>query len=131
MRYGEPLGSRRRYSSSIGAGGGFTVSRSRALICSMATGSTLEPSDGGGKAAAAIRPLHGAERIARLYWALARRLRLLALRVELRIGSVNGEPALLRFHDGRLHSISTIATDGERITQVLSVVNPDKLHAHH
>ena len=91
-------------------------------------------SDGGGKATAAIRPLQGAERIARLYWALARRLRLIPLQVELRIGLVNGEPALLRFHDGRLHSISTIAIEagieGDRITQVLSVVNPDKLRAH-
>lgn len=87
-------------------------------------------SDGGGKVAAAIRPLRGAERIARLYWALARRLRLATLRVELRIGSVNGEPALLRFHDGRLHSISTIAIDGDRIVQVLSVANPEKLRAY-
>ena len=30
-------------------------------------------SDGGGKAVAVIRPLHGAERIARLWWALSRR----------------------------------------------------------
>lgn len=91
-------------------------------------------SDGGGKALAALRPLHGAERIGRLYWALARRLRMEPLQVELRIGSVNGEPAMLRFHDGRLHSISTITiepgAEGDRITQVLSVVNPDKLRAH-
>lgn len=91
-------------------------------------------SDGGGKALAALRPLQGAERIGRLYWALARRLRMVPLQVELRIGSVNGEPAMLRFHDGRLHSISTITieagAEGDRITQVLSVVNPDKLRAH-
>jgi len=86
-------------------------------------------SDGGGKVASASRPLQGGERIARLYWALARRLRL-TVQVDLRIGAVNGELALLRFHDGRLHSISTITVDGDRITQVLSVVNPDKLHAH-
>lgn len=81
-------------------------------------------SDGGGKVTAVLRPLHGAERIARLYGALARHM---TAQVELRSGRVNGEPAILRYHDGRLHSITTVAIDGDRITQVLSVLNPDKL----
>lgn len=81
-------------------------------------------SDGGGKVTATLRPLHGAERIARLFWTLARHL---TNRVELRLGHVNGEPAMLRFHDGHLHSVTTVAIDGDRITQVLSVLNPDKL----
>ena len=84
-------------------------------------------SDGGGKVTAAIRPLHGAERIGRFFWALARHF---GARVDLRIGAVNGEPAILRFLDGQLHSVTTIAVDGDRITRVLSVLNPDKLHAH-
>jgi RNA polymerase sigma-70 factor (ECF subfamily) len=100
----------------------------RAAIVGLLDANARLVSDGGGKAAAAIRPLEGGERIARLYWALARRLGH-TIKVELRIGLVNGEPALLRFHDGNLHSISTITIDGDRITQVLSVVNPDKLHA--
>ena len=82
-------------------------------------------SDGGGKVTAVIRPLEGAARIADLYWAVARRTEGEA---DLRLGHVNGEPALLRFHEGRLHSISTIGVDEDgRITQVLSVLNPDKL----
>lgn len=81
-------------------------------------------SDGGGKVTATLRPLHGAERIARLFWTLARHL---TNRVELRLGHVNGELAMLRFHDGHLHSVTTVAIDGDRITQVLSVLNPDKL----
>ena len=83
-------------------------------------------SDGGGKVYATLRPLHGAERIARLFWSIARNV---TANVELRIGRVNDELALLRFHDGHLHSISTITVDGDRITQVLSVLNPDKLTA--
>lgn len=82
-------------------------------------------SDGGGKVTATLRPLLGAERIARLFWTLARHVT--TVRVELRLGHVNGEPAMLRFHDGHLHSITTVAIDGDRITQVLSVLNPDKL----
>jgi len=82
-------------------------------------------SDGGGKVTAVIRPLEGAQRIADLYWTVARRV---GDDAELRLGHVNGEPALLRFHEGTLHSISTIVVDEEgRITQVLSVLNPDKL----
>jgi len=86
-------------------------------------------SDGGGKVTAVIRPLEGAARIADLYWTVARRTGGAA---EVRIGHVNGEPALLRFHDGHLHSISTISVDEDgRITQVLSVLNPDKLRGLH
>ncbi len=81
-------------------------------------------SDGGGKVTATIRPLRGAERIARLFWAIARRTK---GEQDWRICHVNGEPALLRMHEGRLHSITTITTDGERITDILTVLNPDKL----
>ncbi len=80
-------------------------------------------SDGGGKVTAAIRPLLGAQRIAMLYWAIARR----APPLEARIGTVNGEPAILRFAGGRLHSITLIVVDGERIAEVLNLLNPDKL----
>jgi RNA polymerase sigma-70 factor (ECF subfamily) len=81
--------------------------------------------DGGGKVTAVIRPLEGAQRIAWLYWAIARRL---GDRTDLRIGRVNGEPAIVRWHEGRVHSITTVVIDGERIVRVLSVLNPDKLH---
>lgn len=84
-------------------------------------------SDGGGKVIATRRPLHGAERIARLYWAVARRVGATA---SFSIGRVNGEPALLRWHDGRLHSISIIVIEGDRITRILSVLNPEKLRAY-
>lgn len=81
-------------------------------------------SDGGGKVNATIRPLHGAERIARLFWAIARRPQ---SALEWRFGHVNGEPALLRMRDGRLHSVTTVTIEGERISGVFTVLNPDKL----
>jgi RNA polymerase sigma-70 factor, ECF subfamily len=81
-------------------------------------------SDGGGKTVAALRPLHGAERIARLYWAVARRA---PGQAQWRIGLVNGEPAGLRFLHGRLQMITTIVGDGERIGEILNLMNPDKL----
>jgi len=82
-------------------------------------------SDGGGRATAVIRPLLGAERIAQLYWAIARRNGTHPAR----IGYVNGEPAILRFQGEQLHSITLVSIDGERIARVLSVLNPEKLTA--
>ena len=81
-------------------------------------------SDGGGKVNATIRPLHGAERIARLFWAIARRPQ---SALEWRFGHVNGEPALLRVRDGHLHSVTTITIEGDRISGIFTVLNPDKL----
>lgn len=81
-------------------------------------------SDGGGKTVAVHRPLHGAERIAMLWYALARRRPDQSQR---RIVWVNGEPAIALFWDGRLHSVSTIETDGECIHAYYSIANPDKL----
>jgi RNA polymerase sigma-70 factor (ECF subfamily) len=42
---------------------------------------------------------------------------------------INGEPGLLRFINGKLHSALTLATDGERVLAVYIVANPDKLQA--
>jgi len=85
----------------------------------------LQVSDGGGVVTAAIRPLLGAERIGRLYWAIARR----GAALPARLGQVNGEPAILRFDGDRLHSVTTIVIDGERISALYSVLNPEKLGA--
>ncbi|WP_329809885.1 RNA polymerase sigma-70 factor [Stenotrophomonas sp. SMYL8] len=80
-------------------------------------------SDGGGVVTAAVRPLLGAERIGRLFWAIARR----GLGHTAQMGWVNGEPAILRFLGDRLHSITTIEVVDGRIANVYSVLNPEKL----
>lgn len=83
-------------------------------------------SDGGGKAVAVIRPLLGAVRIARLFWAAYRRQ---DPAVEWRLGAVNGEPAILRYRDGKLAAVLVAISDGERITELFNLANPDKLGA--
>lgn len=80
--------------------------------------------DGGGKAAAVRRILHGAERIALLFKMIFRRS---GQGVERRIVRVNGELGLATSFRGRLHSVTTIDTDGQRIYTYYSVANPDKL----
>jgi RNA polymerase sigma-70 factor (TIGR02957 family) len=97
----------------------------QAAILSLLHANAEMVSDGGGRVTAAIRPLLGAERIAQLYWAIARRNGAHPAR----IGYVNGEPAILRFQGAQLHSITLVSIDGERIAQVLSVLNPEKLTA--
>lgn len=86
-------------------------------------------SDGGGKAIAVTRPLAGAERISRLWYAVARRSGIDGVRTERRIIRVNGEPGIATFFQGRLHSVATIETDGERILALYSIANPDKLRS--
>lgn len=81
-------------------------------------------SDSGGKALAARRILHGAERIALLFQMIFRRN---ARGLERRLVRINGELGFATWFRGKLHSVTTIDTDGERIYAYYTVANPDKL----
>jgi RNA polymerase sigma-70 factor, ECF subfamily len=81
--------------------------------------------DGGGKAAARRTPLHGGEKIARFMLGLMR----LAGResYEFDYCEVNGRPgALIRQHGQVVSTLCLEIADG-RVTELLSVANPDKL----
>ncbi|MFA9439577.1 RNA polymerase sigma-70 factor [Uliginosibacterium sp. sgz301328] len=82
--------------------------------------------DGGGRVESVLRPIRGADRLARLYHVVARRL---GERAEMHIAIVNGEPGIVRTLDGRIDTIIAVVTDGERITALYSVRNPEKLRA--
>jgi RNA polymerase sigma-70 factor (ECF subfamily) len=82
-------------------------------------------SDGGGKAVAVRNVLHGAERIARLWYAIFRR----SLKAERRIVRINGELGMETRFNGKLHSVTAIVTDGQHIHTYYTVANPDKLSA--
>lgn len=81
-------------------------------------------SDGGGKVKAFTQVLRGAQRLAQLYFAVARR-HAPVMRMEL--VDVNGVPGLMRFIDGELESIQSFETNGERIVSIHAQRNPDKL----
>jgi RNA polymerase sigma-70 factor, ECF subfamily len=81
-------------------------------------------SDGGGKARAARKVVHGSERVARFAIGVIGRF---AEHMSLRPITVNGEPGLALHGNGRLIAIISIATDGARILGVYSVLNPEKL----
>jgi len=80
-------------------------------------------SDGGGKAKAALRPIAGADKVARFL------LGVLATAGEVAVEwrPVNGTPSLVAHLDGRLDTVATgVVVDG-RITKLFLVRNPDKL----
>jgi RNA polymerase sigma-70 factor (ECF subfamily) len=83
--------------------------------------------DGGGRAPALARPLHGRARVARTLLAWMRA----TLRfggVTLRPVEVNGQPGAMSFDpDGRLINVLALDIADGQIQAVRSIVNPDKL----
>lgn len=80
--------------------------------------------DGGGKVPSFGQPVVGGQRVAQIYFAVARRFPG-AVRIE--VAEVNGAPGLLRWVDGVLESVQGIEWDGERIARIHAQRNPDKL----
>ncbi|PSK95994.1 RNA polymerase sigma-70 factor (ECF subfamily) [Murinocardiopsis flavida] len=82
-------------------------------------------SDGGGKATAAIRPLHGADRVSRWILGFLRKPELADLTMEPAV--INGELGVLAVVGGRVvGALSFDLVDG-RIQNLRFQVNPDKL----
>lgn len=79
--------------------------------------------DGGGKAPAARHPLVGRGEVLRFLLALAE----YAQTIRLVPHVVNGELALVVYLDGRLSGVSVPEFDGDRITALRTIANPDKL----
>jgi RNA polymerase sigma-70 factor (ECF subfamily) len=83
-------------------------------------------SDGGGKARAARRPIAGVDAILAFFGALRRHH---TIRVD-RVIEVNGQPgALLWF--GQQYQLLTVDRTGDTITEIHSIMNPDKLRYLH
>lgn len=82
-------------------------------------------SDGGGLARATLHPLHGAERLSRLYLQIALQQRGHDVRHEIR--QLNGMPALLSWQADVLIAASWIDTDGDRISAIHVLRHPGKL----
>ncbi len=83
--------------------------------------------DGGGKFAAARRPVTGADRVARFVASVVRKWRGSG---DVRIAPVNGGIGLLFHARGRLRAVLSVAATatGDRVDRVFIVVNPDKLN---
>ena len=86
-------------------------------------------SDGGGKASAARRPVLGRDRVLQFLLGLHRtELERAKMRdVVLRIEDVNSEPALIIRVGARLESIFVFSIEGDTVSAIRVVRNPDKL----
>lgn len=86
-------------------------------------------SDGGGKASAGRRPLAGREAVLKFLVGIWRAGQVagLATQATLTIEEINSEPALVLRVSGRLESIFVLSTDGEVVSGIRIIRNPDKL----
>lgn len=82
-------------------------------------------SDGGGKAAAALRPIYGSDRVSRFIFGVLKKYE--AKEVATTAVELNGAPAFLFYADGELLNALVLETDGRSISSIYIVRNPEKL----
>lgn len=82
-------------------------------------------SDGGGKAKAALNPIYGADKVARFLAGVVSKF--WQNNFEVRLVELNGMPGFVLQEDGALHSALTVEFDGEAVSALYFVRNPDKL----
>ncbi|MGA2825403.1 MAG: RNA polymerase sigma factor SigJ [Streptosporangiaceae bacterium] len=93
-----------------------------ALIGLLDPGATMT-ADGGGHVSAALRPIDGAEQIARYAADLAGRAPSLTILER----TVNGQPGLVAQQDGVTVTVFAFGIAADRITRIWAIRNPDKL----
>ncbi|WP_214411271.1 RNA polymerase sigma factor SigJ [Sphaerisporangium fuscum] len=84
--------------------------------------------DGGGKSRrASLRPVRGRDKVARMITGVTSRA---PEDLEVRYRTVNGDPSAVLFSDDAPFAVMVLdlSPDGERVTGIYSVSNPDKLH---
>jgi RNA polymerase sigma-70 factor, ECF subfamily len=94
------------------------------LLALLSEDSTLW-SDGGGKTRAALRPIYGADRVARFFSGILRKA---PSGLVVRRASINGRPGFVGyFEDGSPQSVTTFDVAEGTIRAIRIVVNPEKL----
>ncbi|MDQ2652766.1 MAG: RNA polymerase sigma-70 factor [Chloroflexota bacterium] len=83
-------------------------------------------SDGGGKVLAARKPVIGRDKAATF---LLKIRGLAHSEPQLRLLEINGQPGAVTLIDGAIRNAATFEMDGDRITHIFIVANPDKLEA--
>lgn len=82
-------------------------------------------SDGGGRRAAALNPIHGRARVCRFFVGVARKFG--GGRPPARFAWLNGQPGLLTLEADGLPQSVTLEFEGERIAAIYLLRNPEKL----
>jgi RNA polymerase sigma-70 factor (ECF subfamily) len=95
-------------------------------IASVLSEDVVLHGDGGGKAPAIARAMHGAQRVSRSIANWAKAGARVGASVE--ITTVNGQPgAVFRAPNGDVAGVMTVRVSEGKISEIFSVVNPDKL----
>jgi RNA polymerase sigma-70 factor (ECF subfamily) len=81
-------------------------------------------SDGGGQVAAALKPLHGAMKVARFLLAIRNKWLSTAIA---QIIEINGQPGIITLANGCVHSVTTFEIVNGSIRSIYIVRNPEKL----
>ncbi|HEU4842842.1 MAG TPA: RNA polymerase sigma-70 factor [Burkholderiaceae bacterium] len=102
------------------------ASGDRAAMKAMMSDDVKLVADGGGKVKSFLHVLHGAGRVAGVFWSLEHQF---PSQVTYRMARINGEPGLLRYVGGALESAQSFIVEEGRIVAVFIVRNPDKLAA--
>ena len=100
------------------------ASGDRAAMKAMMADDVQLVADGGGKVNSFLHVLHGAGRVAGVYWSLEHQN---PRQVAYRQARINGEAGLLRYVGGKLESAQSFIVDDGRIVAVYIMRNPDKL----
>lgn len=90
----------------------------------MLTEDVVSIADGGANAFAAKRPIHGFDAVSRMWIGIVQKF---GAGVVPSIEEVNGRPAVVGRRDGAIANLLLFEFDGDRIAEILSVVNPEKL----
>jgi RNA polymerase sigma-70 factor (ECF subfamily) len=80
--------------------------------------------DGGGKVSAVRNTLRGALKIARLLLGIEGKWGRV---VRHTVQWINGEPAIVSYSGDSIFSVTSVESDGDRITAFYRVLNPEKL----
>ena len=130
-RLGEELRARgqRRARAEAVAGESLGAPAARALprLTALLTDDAVSLADHGGKAQAARKTIHGADRIARLMLGLAAKASHLPEPPIFELVRINGGLALMGRDGAQVHTVVTFEMRGDRISGLHVVRNPDKL----
>lgn len=99
-----------------------------AALESLLAADAVSIGDGGGKALAARKPIEGRDAVIKLY---ANLTKFFDATTTTEVREVNGWPAIVMHHGGRIMGVVQLETDGESIFAIRSTLNPDKLARFH
>ncbi|HSV41199.1 MAG TPA: RNA polymerase sigma-70 factor [Nocardioidaceae bacterium] len=81
--------------------------------------------DGGGKKQAALRPIHGPDKVIRWFEGVSKK----SGPFTAEWGTANGAPALLMYIDGELDALGSVTVRDGKVSEIYIVRNPDKLRS--